>query len=188
LIQPIYPSTFELLIMLALTILLIILSQKAKRFERIILSFIWVAYMCVMLLMTIPSATYDNCMTFAEKLNDAPPWNIKPFSLLPQQFHNMLSGQSGAARQFLGNIILFIPAGFFPPMLFPKFRKWYGIIIPGLMWSLFIEVSQLILNLANMGNRSFDLDDITLNVLGAMIGYIVYKIIFAKKHRLEKGN
>ena len=180
--QPIFPSYEFLLIMMVSTILLVIISQKAKRLERLILSFIWVSYIVIILAMTIPSDSYD-CMTFAEKLNQAPPWNLKPFSLLSHQFFNMLEGQSGAIRQFLGNIILFIPAGFFPPMLFPKFRKWYGIIIPGLLWSLFIEISQLILNLAQLGNRSFDTDDIILNVAGAMLGYLIYKLFFFKKHK-----
>ncbi|MEX1377414.1 MAG: VanZ family protein [Eubacteriales bacterium] len=183
---PIYPSFKFLLAGIIVTIILVIISQKAKRFERFILSFIWVAYIIIMLGMTIPSSGECTDMTIFEKFQYAPPWNSKPFSLLKGQFMNMLDGQSGAARQFLGNIILFIPAGFFPPMLFPKFRKWYGLFLPGFIWSLCIEVSQLVLNLANLSNRTFDTDDIILNVFGAMIGFIVYKIFFAKKHRNQK--
>ena len=79
--QPIFPSYDFLLIMTVITVFLIILSQKIKKGERFILSFIWVAYMVMILAMTIPS---DSCnsMTLAEKLNEAPPWNLKPFSLL----------------------------------------------------------------------------------------------------------
>lgn len=173
---------------MVITIVLVLISQKIKQLERLILSFIWVAYICIILSMTLPSYDYNQQMTLAEKLNQAPPWNLKPFSLLSGQFFNMLKGQSGAIRQFLGNIILFIPAGFFPPMLFTKFRNWTGLIIPGLIWSLFIETMQLVLNLAQLGNRSFDTDDIILNVLGAMIGFLIYKIFFAKIHSLEKND
>jgi len=184
---PIFPSIRFLLIIIAITILLVIASQKLKKFERLILSFVWVVYMCIILAMTLPSYGSGNeGLTIVEKLREAPPWNLKPFSLLSGQFFNMLKGQSGATRQFLGNIILFIPAGFFPPMLFPKLRKWYGLILPGLLWSLFIEISQLILNLSQLGNRSFDTDDIILNVFGAMIGYVLYKVFLSKKHKTRK--
>lgn len=180
---PIYPSVKFLIIIMVITIALIVASQKFKRIQREILSSIWVAYICIILAMTLPSyGANEDGLTFVEKLTQAPPWNLKPFSLLSGQFSNMLAGQTGATRQFLGNIILFIPAGFFPPMLFPKLRRWYGLILPGLIWSLCIEIMQLILNLAQLGNRSFDTDDIILNVLGAMIGFTLYKIFFRKKH------
>ena len=180
----IFPSIGFLIILFSVTILLVIVSQKTKRFERAILSLIWVVYICIILVMTIPSfGSNAEGMSFAEKLNDAPPWNFRPFPFLWTQFNNMLEGQTGAAMQFLGNIVLFIPAGFFPPMLFPKLRKWFYFFLPGLLWSLSIEVMQLILNLGNLGNRSFDIADIILNVFGAVIGFILYKIFFCKNHR-----
>lgn len=181
--KPIFPSIGFLVILFSITILLVIISQKTKRLERIILSLIWVVYMCIILVMTLPPVGSNESMSFAEKLNNAPPWNLKPFPFLWAQFNNMLEGQSGAARQFLGNIVLFIPAGFFPPMLFSKLRKWFYFFLPGLIWSLFIEIMQLVLNLGNLGNRSFDTADIILNVLGAVIGFILYKIFFYKKHK-----
>lgn len=181
---PIYPSVEFLAITICATIVLVIVSQRVKRFERLVLSFLYVIYIFIILAMTLPSyGTQQGNVSFAETLAYAPPWNLKPFSLLPGQFRNMLAGQGGATRQFLGNIVLFIPAGFFPPMLFPKQRKWYGIIVPGFLWSFFIETMQLVLNLSNLGNRSFDTDDIILNVVGAMIGYIIYKVFFTKHHK-----
>ena len=179
-----FPSIRFLLIMISVTIVLVIVSQKAKKYERIILSFIWVTYIFIILSMTLPpQGVCDDGLTLAEKLNEAPPWNLNPFSLLLGQCANMFKGQVGAIRHFMGNIILFIPAGFFPPMLFPKLRKWYFILLPGLLWSLFIETMQLILNLAQLSNRAFDTADILLNVFGAMIGFILYKSFFAKTHR-----
>lgn len=181
--RPIFPSIEFLIVLFTVTIFLVIVSQKTKRFERAILSLIWVSYICIILVMTLPSASINSDMSFAEKLNDLPPWNFKPFPFLWTQFNNMLEGQAGATRQFLGNIVLFVPAGFFPPMLFPKLRKWYYFFIPGLVWSLSIEIMQLILNLGNLGTRSFDTADIILNVFGAVIGFMLYKIFFYKKHK-----
>lgn len=181
------PSIELLLLIAVIMTLLVILSQKIKRYEKTILSIAWVIYIGLILAMTIPPIFITSKkMTFGEMMVYSRPWNLMPFSLIPQQFMNMMAGQSGAIRQFLGNIILFIPAGFLPPMIFPSMRRWYGAIVPGFLWSLFIELSQLILHLANMGNRSFDTDDLILNTLGALIGFILFKSFFAKRKRRRK--
>lgn len=72
---------------------------------------------------------------------------------------------------FLGNIILFIPIGFLLPLLFKRMEQFPYTVIVGLCISLFIEITQL------PQNRSSDVDDLWLNTLGALIGYIVYLMI-----------
>ncbi|TQR19349.1 VanZ family protein [Psychrobacillus vulpis] len=74
---------------------------------------------------------------------------------------------------FLGNIILFIPIGFLLPLLYKRMEHFPYAVIVGLCISLFIEVMQL------PQNRSSDIDDLWLNSLGALIGYIIY--IFIRK-------
>ena len=86
--KPIFPSIGFLVILFSITILLVIISQKTKRLERIILSLIWVVYMCIILVMTLPPAGSSESMSFAEKLNNAPPWNLKPFPFLWTQKGN----------------------------------------------------------------------------------------------------
>lgn len=72
-------------------------------------------------------------------------------------------------RNILGNIILFIPFGIFVSF-FLKTRKIYPIFIISLITSSVIEYSQLKIG------RTFDIDDIILNMLGGLIGYFVYLI------------
>lgn len=73
---------------------------------------------------------------------------------------------------FLGNIIMFMPIGFFIPLLWEIPDK--KIIIVGFLFSLFIEVCQLFLN------RGTDVDDLILNTLGTILGLLVYKFLYKK--------
>ncbi|WP_342599016.1 VanZ family protein [Psychrobacillus sp. FSL H8-0483] len=72
---------------------------------------------------------------------------------------------------FLGNILLFIPIGFLLPLLFKRMEFFPNTVIIGLGTSFFIEIVQL------PQNRSSDVDDLWLNTLGALVGYLLYLFI-----------
>lgn len=69
---------------------------------------------------------------------------------------------------FLGNIILFMPIGFLLPLLYKRMEFFPNSVIIGLCISLFIEIVQV------PQNRSSDVDDLWLNTLGALLGYLCY--------------
>lgn len=82
----------------------------------------------------------------------------------------------------LGNVLVFIPFGFLVPVLYREQRKGVnyrghylrsGLFVTwlGFLFSLAIETIQL---LARVG--CFDVDDLFLNTLGVVIGYIIYYI------------
>lgn len=73
-------------------------------------------------------------------------------------------------KNILGNIILFIPFGVFVSYIL-KTRRPAFIVIISLITSFVIEYTQLKIG------RTFDIDDITLNVLGGFIGYLIYLIL-----------
>lgn len=77
-----------------------------------------------------------------------------------------------SVRNLLGNIIAFMPFGFFMPLLTNRISKFKAIIISSFILSLSFECTQLLTGLGE-----FDVDDIILNVLGAVFGYLFYKII-----------
>ena len=82
-----------------------------------------------------------------------------------------------------GNILIFIPFGFFMPVACIR-RNIFATTIEAFMLSLSIEVIQL---LTKVG--CFDVDDLLLNTLGGLIGYIIFLISnvirrnYAKKRR-----
>lgn len=68
----------------------------------------------------------------------------------------------------LGNIVLFMPYGFFIPLLSKKFRHFLRFISLSMAILLSIETLQ-VLSLRG----SFDIDDIILNLFGSAIGYLI---------------
>ena len=67
----------------------------------------------------------------------------------------------------IGNIALFVPFGFIIST-YIKPKKFFQIIVIPLIVSFTIEVVQLRIG------RSFDIDDILLNTIGCIIGYLIY--------------
>ncbi len=76
-----------------------------------------------------------------------------------------------AVCNLLGNLILFFPMGFFLPKLFPHLIKSIPFFLTVLITVTLIESLQLILGLGR-----FDVDDIILNITGAVFGFVIYKI------------
>lgn len=67
-----------------------------------------------------------------------------------------------------GNILVFMPYGFFIPMLFKKINTYIKYLIFILLVVILIEISQFFTM-----SGSFDIDDIILNVLGMLIVYFI---------------
>lgn len=84
-----------------------------------------------------------------------------------------------------GNLVVFFPVGFLIPILRTKKTGVIRIMIYSFLFSLFIESVQLV---AKVG--VFDVDDLFMNTLGGVIGWICYfisinifrKTFYKKKH------
>ena len=64
----------------------------------------------------------------------------------------------------LGNIVMFLPFGFFPPLLWRGYT-WRRALAVGVCVTGFIESWQLLVG------RAFDIDDLMLNTFGALCGF-----------------
>ncbi len=82
-------------------------------------------------------------------------------------------------KQVIGNIILFIPFGYFVSA-YCKIKNLGTITIVSLLSSAVIEVVQHYIG------RSFDVDDIILNVVGGVIGFLIYISLNAIRNHLPK--
>lgn len=78
---------------------------------------------------------------------------------------------------FLGNICLFMPIGFGIALLWKNisYRK---ILLIGFITSTFIELCQL------PQARGTDIDDLWINTLGALLGYLIY-LLLAKSSMIK---
>lgn len=81
--------------------------------------------------------------------------------------------QLGAFAVFsnlFGNILIFVPFGFFIAMASSS-RSFFKALFNSLGLSMCVEILQLVTRVG-----SFDVDDILLNTIGGMLGYIVFMI------------
>ena len=75
------------------------------------------------------------------------------------------------------NVLLTLPFGFYLRYYFEC--KWYKALIFGFLLSLFFELTQLtgLYGIYPRPYRLFDVDDLVLNTLGTMIGYLITPLI-----------
>lgn len=82
-------------------------------------------------------------------------------------------------KQVIGNIILFIPFGYFATY-YSKLTKIRHIFFITFITSTTIEIVQRFIG------RSFDVDDIILNVVGGIIGFLLFIGLDAIRKKLPK--
>jgi glycopeptide antibiotics resistance protein len=71
-------------------------------------------------------------------------------------------------RNALGNLVLLLPIGLLGPIALPALARWWRVALLALAISTAIEVTQLWIP-----DRSADIDDVIVNVVGALLGYLV---------------
>ncbi len=87
------------------------------------------------------------------------------------------TGKNGAAViNLFGNVIMFIPLGFFLPAVFPKARPFRSCMLMALVILAVIEFTQFVTLLGTL-----DIDDVILNMAGAAMGYGVWRLLTMKK-------
>ena len=88
-------------------------------------------------------------------------------------------GSSLFVKNIIGNVLLFLPYGYFASEYIKSKKAWPICILTTLV-TITIEFVQL-----NIG-RTFDIDDVILNTLGGLLGYLLYRLIEKVKVKLPK--
>lgn len=76
-----------------------------------------------------------------------------------------------AVINLFGNVIMFVPLGYFLPRLFGKMQKFWKTLLTTMLIIILVELIQLFTLVG-----SCDIDDLLLNLLGAAIGYGLYRM------------
>ena len=97
---------------------------------------------------------------------DGWPKNLVPF----HEIRRILWGGPWLWFVLWGNIGMFVPIGFFTALLW-KDATWYRCALVGFLSSGAIETVQLFVG------RVSDIDDVILNTIGALLGYLLYWLI-----------
>jgi len=98
--------------------------------------------------------------------------NIIPFKTIMEYiiaiFHESIRGH--AIRNLCGNLFLLFPLGFYLPFFTQKMAKMKTYILVVVVFIVAVEIIQVITK-----TGSFDVDDIILNLTGALMGFIICK-------------
>lgn len=149
----------------ALAILGIVFRRKVSR-VRVALGILLAAYLTLVLsVVGFPRITE---LTLDVSCNFVP-------------FADIVSAGSRYIIQNLLNILLFVPLGVLAPLLWEEFRSLKRILLLGGALSLFIEVMQL------FTFRATDVDDLIMNTLGAVLGYLLTAWVSSDFRRVRSG-
>lgn len=128
-------------------------------------------------LMSLIFIIYILCLYFVVTGQDV---NYGGVNLIP--FKEMFRYEFGSykfMKNIVGNILLFIPYGYFSSYYLNNKKVGTNIVVC-LIATLCIESIQYYIG------RVFDIDDIILNVLGGFLGYLLYVALSAIKSKLPR--
>jgi len=103
------------------------------------------------------------------------PITFKPeryiLNLIPFSWITRINNMQYFITELLPNIMMFIPLGFFIPIVFERMRKLWKTVLTVAILTFSVEIFQYFIG------RSSDIDDVIANILGGIIGYGIF-IIF----------
>lgn len=110
-------------------------------------------------------------------------YNLKLFKEIKRFiiYHRALGLQT-VCINLLGNIAAFIPFGLFVPLLSHKQRHCWRVVLLSFDFSLIVELLQLV---SKVG--SFDVDDLLLNTIGGLVGYLCFALVNCVRRRSQKN-
>lgn len=106
-------------------------------------------------------------------------YNLTPLQTIRQWLDFMgrddpvaLSIRPYAIMNLFGNVAAFIPLGIFLPILFPGQKKIWLFLLTVVLFVCLIEFAQLVTM-----RGALDVDDLILNVPGACLGWLIWRIL-----------
>ena len=122
---------------------------------------------------------------YGRTVSDTYHYNLQPFREISRFLtYRETIGFRGFVINLFGNIVVFMPWGFMVPVIRKKAYKFWYTAVSTFLLSLCIETIQLVTRVG-----SFDVDDLILNTLGGIAGFIVYFIVnTVRRHMFGKGN
>lgn len=91
--------------------------------------------------------------------------NVIPFKFITESWD---MGTRKQLTQIIANVLMFMPLGFIFPVAFPRMRAFAKNAVCMLSFSFLIELVQYFIG------RSADVDDLILNTVGGVLGYLIF--------------
>lgn len=97
-----------------------------------------------------------------------------------QEEINLIPFRDGISLSMILNVVMFMPLGFLLPLLWKEYQSLVRTAIIGFCFSCGIEFCQL------FNRRGSDVDDLLMNTLGAILGWLIW-IVFSRITHLKYG-
>jgi glycopeptide antibiotics resistance protein len=156
------------------------LRIKDKK-TKVFFTILFILYIALLLgVVTLRFWNPDQLLQMREAMDNgtAAP-NFKLFATLGDQIKNIKTGY--ALWNIAANTVCFIPFGFILPLISLKRTGVIMTTLWGMLFSIVIEFLQYAFNLG-----LFDVDDIILNTVGVLLGYIFIYIILKIRHKNKR--
>ena len=152
-------------------------KQKSSMLLKIAAIIIFIIYIACLIYFLFLSERYGRNET-AEFYR----YNLTPFKEIKRFWvYRDIIGTDMVFINLVGNIGVFVPFGFLLPVIYKPLGKWYALLPLSISFSSIIECIQLITKVGIM-----DIDDVILNVTGAMIGLLLYSCVHYIGRKLDE--
>lgn len=145
------------------------MGRTEKKNKRLIFvsRLLFIVYMlCVLYFLLVSEG-------FGRTTGDCYKYNLTLFTEI-NRFYGLLGSSMNmkAIINLFGNVVCFVPFGLFIPYIFNRRLSFFRVLFITFLFSLTIEGIQLYFKIG-----IFDVDDLLLNTLGGIAGYLIYKIV-----------
>jgi len=142
--------------------------KNKKTSPHPVMVLLFILYLLLLFYLLFFSETYGRTMDSGYR------YNLEPFKEIKRFLGNRDSlGRRNVIINLLGNIVAFAPFGFFLPILCKAGKNIVSCVFLTGLFSLLVESVQLI---SKVG--AFDVDDILLNAMGGLVGFLCYAIVW----------
>lgn len=164
-------TRFALICLCVLPVWLILRRPWKRPLRHELALCLFVMYIAALLMMALEGAWASPAamlQSARERIASMESIYLTPLQTIRQQLSTIDTDES--RTQLLGNTLLFLPWGFFLPLLWRRFRRLLPVAGMCLGLTCFIEFTQLFIG------RTVDVDDLILNFLGSMCGAGLWRI------------
>ncbi|WP_430413639.1 VanZ family protein [Lederbergia citrea] len=148
------------------------MEGEMNKESRVILSISFVSVLTVLLFFGISGSYIETDLSLTEYIK----WytNSAPFKTITTYITAIFDGSMNMdipIKNLIGNALMFLPMGIYLPYFIRKVNKVIVFSFTMVILLLIIEVAQLVTR-----TGWFDVDDIILRMLGALIGFLIWKM------------
>jgi len=139
---------------------------------------LFIIYLILLCYLLFFSETYGRTMDSGYR------YNLELFKEIKRFWSNRdILGFRNVVINLAGNIVAFIPFGFFLALLFRIGRNIISCVLVSALFSLVVETVQLYTKVG-----AFDVDDIFLNAIGGLMGFLIYYFMWKPLIKWRKEN